>query len=360
MARRTKKSPGPDVPTLLNGSDNNGAELLSQQFQQDSNGMYFPTMTAAKAAAYTIFTSPANDDTMPATPEQDRAVVQRIVAAIKNTINALDRKATYKKCLVPGTQLSYLDWAIHLCAWNILDIAKTIHLTGFKASIYDITLLMQIGETADWTFEQRINMVCKLLERSKAVVASVMKKEKLYTYIGAPHATCEHSKTNNKNNAARAALYQAGHAARKQQSTQPSGQASDSPSASPSRPTPDPSQLDDDIQDEVVDQVQTNDSKEVEPADQEHNMQGQDRSDNDKDEDQTFTHEHTLHEVNDPTNDEDVTMDDADAHITTEDIQKALPNAAYTSLAGSDMANSPLLDDMGAQLLRGTHPALRR
>jgi hypothetical protein len=39
-------------------------------------------------------------------------------------------------------------------------MTKDIHMYGFSAPIYDVELLKAIGQTENWTFQDRIDMIC--------------------------------------------------------------------------------------------------------------------------------------------------------------------------------------------------------
>jgi hypothetical protein len=41
---------------------------------------------------------------------------------------------------------------------------KTIHQWGFITPITDVDILKQIGQTENWTFEERISMICRVLK----------------------------------------------------------------------------------------------------------------------------------------------------------------------------------------------------
>jgi hypothetical protein len=98
-----------------------GAEVLNKACTADnSNGMYFQDMAAADAATDTIITAPANDPTIPLTPEADRSVVANLFASFKNMDKALDKGNNYRHRLEPGHSVSYSGWAIEKCAWEIL------------------------------------------------------------------------------------------------------------------------------------------------------------------------------------------------------------------------------------------------
>jgi hypothetical protein len=43
-------------------------------------------------------------------------------------------------------------------------LVKIIHTEGFKAHIYDRTTLDNICQTQRWTFQERIDWICKVLE----------------------------------------------------------------------------------------------------------------------------------------------------------------------------------------------------
>jgi hypothetical protein len=109
------------VPKTVSFAKSKGAEVLNKAFTADnSNGMYFQDMAPADAATNTIFTAPANDPTIPLTPEADRSAVTKLLASIKNMDKALDKGKNYRYRLEPGHKVSYSEWMIEKCAWELL------------------------------------------------------------------------------------------------------------------------------------------------------------------------------------------------------------------------------------------------
>jgi hypothetical protein len=43
-------------------------------------------------------------------------------------------------------------------------MVKDIHTSGFSAPIYDSDILKAIGQTENWTFVERIGMICRVLK----------------------------------------------------------------------------------------------------------------------------------------------------------------------------------------------------
>ncbi|KAF2023788.1 hypothetical protein EK21DRAFT_118419 [Setomelanomma holmii] len=181
-------------------------KIMDMSFTAHGNGIYFQDMDAAiNSTGCVLFNSPTPDLTIPITTTEYHAIVKRIVAAIKNMATALDREnSAYKARLTPGNDKTYSDWMIERCAWNILIAVKAIHTTGFTAPIYDTTTLEHIGQTCAWTFDERISVICRLLEISKSNVLTLMKNEKTDTIIGAPHRLYDSAISNNKANSRRA------------------------------------------------------------------------------------------------------------------------------------------------------------
>jgi hypothetical protein len=53
-------------------------------------------------------------------------------------------------------------------------MAKSIHTVGFKAPIYDKSIIDSIAQTKDWTFKDRIGWICAVLKNSKNVGVTLM------------------------------------------------------------------------------------------------------------------------------------------------------------------------------------------
>lgn len=45
-------------------------------------------------------------------------------------------------------------------------MVKAMHLNGFQAPIFDADILKCIGQTEQWTFEERISMICRVVKVS--------------------------------------------------------------------------------------------------------------------------------------------------------------------------------------------------
>lgn len=52
---------------------------------------------------------------------------------------------------------------------RLKGMVKAVHTQGFAPPIFDTALLKNIGQTAEWTFEDRIGMICRVLRVSKQV-----------------------------------------------------------------------------------------------------------------------------------------------------------------------------------------------
>jgi hypothetical protein len=173
---------GEPIPQLVKLSKSKGASILEKYYVK-IGGMFFQTFDDARNAMdHAQWNPPMNDPTIPQTDEQDRAVVNLLVEAFMNTDTALDTQGNaYRKRLTPGTNVFYEPWTVEACAWEILvgfplknitltrinklqRMVKEIHTTGFNAPIYDSDILKAIGQTENWTFEDRINMICRVLK----------------------------------------------------------------------------------------------------------------------------------------------------------------------------------------------------
>ena len=167
---------------------------ISQLLDKDGDypevdGFRFKTLEEARAPMdEPQWYSPAVDPSIPETAAEYRKFVKMLVLAFKDMTSAKDTQGNaYRKRLTPGEGVYYQDWAIEACSWDIVGMAKDIHLNGFKVRIYDKTIIDNISQTKDWTFGQRIEWICEVLKTSKQTGVTLMKNEKTWTTIGAPH-----------------------------------------------------------------------------------------------------------------------------------------------------------------------------
>ncbi|KAF1846364.1 uncharacterized protein K460DRAFT_282684 [Cucurbitaria berberidis CBS 394.84] len=153
------------------------------------DGMCFQDMAVAMAAMNQApWRAPTNDASIPQSDEDHRKVAKQLTEAFKDLGAAKDtQNNAYRKRLTKGEDVYYSDWAIEACAWNILSMVKSIHIDGFKIPIYDRTIIDSIGQTQLWTFQERIDWICLVLRTSKSIAVTLMKHEKIWTTIGAPH-----------------------------------------------------------------------------------------------------------------------------------------------------------------------------
>ncbi|KAI4646984.1 hypothetical protein J4E93_005208 [Alternaria ventricosa] len=167
---------------------------ISQLLDKDGDypevdGFRFKTLEEARAPMdEPQWYSPEDDPSIPVTAAEYRKFVRMLVLAFKDMTCAKDTQGNaYRKRLTPGEGVYYQDWAIEACSWDIVGMAKDIHLNGFKVRIYDKSIIDNISQTKDWTFGQRIAWICEVLKTSKQTGVTLMKNEKTWTTIGAPH-----------------------------------------------------------------------------------------------------------------------------------------------------------------------------
>jgi len=167
---------------------------ISQLLDKDGDypevdGFRFKTLEEARAPMdEPQWYSPEVDPSIPVTAAEYRKFVRMLVLAFKDMTRAKDTQGNaYRKRLTPGEGVYYQDWAIEACSWDIVGMAKDIHLNGFKVRIYDKSIIDNISQTKDWTFGQRIEWICAVLKTSKQIGVTLMKNEKTWTTIGAPH-----------------------------------------------------------------------------------------------------------------------------------------------------------------------------
>ncbi|KAI4617032.1 uncharacterized protein J4E87_008544 [Alternaria ethzedia] len=167
---------------------------ISQLLDKDGDypevdGFRFKTLEEARAPMdEPQWYSPEVDPSIPETDAEYRKFVEMLMLAFKDMTRAKDTQGNaYRKRLTPGEGVYYQDWAIEACSWDIVGMAKDIHLNGFKVRIYDKSIIDNISQTKDWTFGQRIEWICAVLRTSKQIGVTLMKNEKTWTTIGAPH-----------------------------------------------------------------------------------------------------------------------------------------------------------------------------
>ncbi|EFQ94699.1 hypothetical protein CFE70_004548 [Pyrenophora teres f. teres 0-1] len=177
------------------------SDCLNKKFP-DTGSLYFQTIDDAKASMDCVqWRAPVQDGTIPQTDEDHRDIAKQLVNAFKEMSVARDTEGNaYRKRLSPTHDSYYGDWAIEACAWDIIRMVKAIHTEGFKAAIYDKTVIDSIGQTQLWTFKERIDWICMALKTSKANAVSLMKNEKIWTIIGAPHKLYSSTLTNSVSN----------------------------------------------------------------------------------------------------------------------------------------------------------------
>ncbi|EUC31673.1 hypothetical protein COCCADRAFT_38248 [Bipolaris zeicola 26-R-13] len=178
----------------------------------EANGLYFQNMADAEAVMNNVqWLAPVFDSTIPQTDKDHQNVVRKLVSAFKDMSMAKDTaENAYRKRLTPGEASYYQDWAIEACAWDVIRMAKSIHTDGFRVPIYDKNLVNHIGQTQEWTFGERIEWICTVLRTSKNVAANLMKNEKAWNIIGAPHKMYQSTLTNTVANANRGAWVKSG------------------------------------------------------------------------------------------------------------------------------------------------------
>jgi hypothetical protein len=103
-----KKDPLPPVVKLCNSK---GSDHLDKHFEE-TDGMFFPSSTAAiNAVGPVLWHPPTEDDTVPQTDEQDRVIVRRLFNSLRDIDSALDTEnSPYRKRFTPGKDTCYEAW----------------------------------------------------------------------------------------------------------------------------------------------------------------------------------------------------------------------------------------------------------
>ncbi|KAG9194416.1 hypothetical protein G6011_04451 [Alternaria panax] len=195
---------------------------LNQDFPM-IEGLCFRNMSEAKKSmAVAQWHAPQEDETIPQTEEEHRKIVMMLVNAFKDMGIAKDTAANaYRKRFIPGETSYYQDWAIEACAWDIIDKATSIHTEGFSIPIYDRSIVDCIGQTQKWLFQERIDWICQVLKSSKHVAVTLMKHEKNWVTIGAPHKLYSSTLVNTISNAHRGKWIKDGRGADKNHQDRP-------------------------------------------------------------------------------------------------------------------------------------------
>ncbi|RYN73968.1 hypothetical protein AA0119_g6374 [Alternaria tenuissima] len=211
-------SPAPNLPRLSDQKLEKVPKFLKAAYRPKPNtsiclnkefpvieGLCFNNMSEAqKSMAVAQWYAPQEDETIPKTEEEHRRIVVMLVDAFKDMSIAKDTATNaYRKRFTPGETSYYQDWAIEACAWDIIDKAKYIHTEGFKVPIYDKSIVDYIGQTQKWLFGERIDWICQVLKSSKHVAVTLMKHEKNWITIGAPHKLYSSTLVNTISNAHR-------------------------------------------------------------------------------------------------------------------------------------------------------------
>lgn len=97
------------------------SRCLEKEFSV-AGGLYFQNIAEAQAPMERAqWRTPVYDDTVPKTNEEAQIVVKRFVEAMKDMSLARDTLGSaYRKRMTTGGSMSYEDWAIEACAWDIL------------------------------------------------------------------------------------------------------------------------------------------------------------------------------------------------------------------------------------------------
>ncbi|KAF9690538.1 hypothetical protein EKO04_011417 [Ascochyta lentis] len=176
----------------------------------DEAPMFFHNHTKSRIPmAQVQWHSPTPDTSIPLTEASERVYVRQLTTAFTNMEHAKDSKGSqYKKRLTSGF---YPAWTIEACAWDIVSEVKKIHTQGFKYDkIFDKGILKAMEQTKNLFFDERIDIICRMIENSKYVAVNLLKDEKLITTIAAPFKLHSSSLSNNVSNKKRNALLVAG------------------------------------------------------------------------------------------------------------------------------------------------------
>ncbi|KAF2186563.1 hypothetical protein K469DRAFT_487645, partial [Zopfia rhizophila CBS 207.26] len=146
---------------------------------------------------------PSDDDTIPDTAEAEREYVRELFTAMYNTEGALEKtnSSRFKYRWSSGAESTfYKPWDVEKCCWRILKRAIELHTVGFNWPIFDLALQKKIRSSRDYTFKERMRIIIDLLKISKKTCETVLKMEKMDSFVGAPKCYYDRVRMNVKNN----------------------------------------------------------------------------------------------------------------------------------------------------------------
>ncbi|KAJ4364145.1 hypothetical protein N0V83_009600 [Neocucurbitaria cava] len=163
---------------------------------------------------------PAPDDTIPKSDVQRASYVLRLLLAMRNRENVLDKDAASKRYNATGEEdmgggYYYRLEDMEKVCWEIVHIAEALHSHGPKVlSIYDRVTLHYIKKDMNLTFEERMEYLIKMLCFFKSRCDVFMKGSGLEEIVAQPFQKLSQALSNRGQNDRRAEYLAAGRKAK--------------------------------------------------------------------------------------------------------------------------------------------------
>ncbi|CAO2649828.1 Nn.00g011200.m01.CDS01 [Neocucurbitaria sp. VM-36] len=163
---------------------------------------------------------PSPDPTIPTTDSQRANYVLRLLLAMRNRNNVLDKDVESKRYNATGQDdmgsgYYYKEEDMEKVCWEIVHIAEELHNRGPNTlSIYDRETLKNVKKDINLTFEERMQCVIKLLCFFKSKCDAFMKGSTLEETVALPLQRLTQALTNRDQNDKRAKIIAAGRKAK--------------------------------------------------------------------------------------------------------------------------------------------------
>ncbi|KAF1846237.1 uncharacterized protein K460DRAFT_406455 [Cucurbitaria berberidis CBS 394.84] len=164
---------------------------------------------------------PSPDLSIPKTDEQRAGYVLRLLLAMRNRDDVLDKDVESKRYNATGTDdmgggYYYKEEDMEKVCWEIVNIAEKLHIHGPNIlSIYDRETLRNIKRDINFTFEERMQCLIKMLCFFKSRCDAFMKGSAMEETVAQPLQKLTQALTNRNQNDKRAKIIAAGRKVRK-------------------------------------------------------------------------------------------------------------------------------------------------
>ncbi|KAH7377309.1 hypothetical protein BKA66DRAFT_422476 [Pyrenochaeta sp. MPI-SDFR-AT-0127] len=160
---------------------------------------------------------PKPDATIPTTPGQRAGYVLRLLLAMRNRDNVLDKARESKHFNAKGAEdmgggyYYYKAEDMETVCWEIVTLAENLHNHGANVlGIYDRDALSQIKKEIKFTFEERMSLIIKMLCFFKSRCDAIMKGNAMEEAVAYPMLKLVQIMANRVSNDRRAVLLAAG------------------------------------------------------------------------------------------------------------------------------------------------------